>query len=164
MKKTICLLLLALLLAGCADTGAAEPPVSGPPAGAPAVMSAPEQVPEQELEHEPEHEHQPAEEPAVTDEPEMVYCGNTITTIVTRDGGEYSIEGDDSIALTDLLLHLVYADNFCRCMPEYTIDTEFGSGYGVNLSEAYARDGSGQVPLTSEQVELIQGIIERACA
>ena len=43
------------------------------------------------------------------------------------------------------------------------MDTEFGSGYGVNLAQSYARCESGQAALTAEQTEAIRGILDRNC-
>lgn len=114
----------------------------------------------------PESEtHTPASEPQmVKDEEPGGYCGNTITKILLDDE-TYSFWGDDSVALTDMLLHLNYADGLCRCPVEFTVDTEFddGSGYGVNLESAFVRHGENQCPLTSEQIEEIQGIVDRNC-
>ena len=94
------------------------------------------------------------------------YCGNTVTTIsreerVWDEPWEASFWGEDSVALTDLLLYLDYSGDVCRCLPEYSVDTEFGTGYGVNLTEGYARSGGGQTDLTEEQVEQIREILER---
>ena len=76
----------------------------------------------------------------------------------------FSFWGDDSVALTDLLLYLDYSGDVCRCMPEYRVDTEFGTGYGINLTEGYARCGDGQASLTAEQAEQIQAILDRQTA
>ena len=46
---------------------------------------------------------------------------------------------DDSVALTDLLLYLDYSGEVCTCLPEYSVDTEFGAGYGVSLTGGFAR-------------------------
>ena len=51
----------------------------------------------------------------------------------------------------------------CRCLPEFTVDTEFGGGYGVNLTESYARCESGQAALTAEQTDAIRDVLERNC-
>ena len=59
------------------------------------------------------------------------------------------------------LWYLDYSGDVCRCLPEYSVDTEFGTGYGVNLTEGYARSGGGQTDLTEEQVEQIREILER---
>ena len=95
------------------------------------------------------------------------YCGNTVTAIYpeSRSTGEdwkASFWGGDSVALTDLLLYLDYQEGICRCLPEYSVETEFSEEpYGVNLSSGYARHGEGQVELTEEQVELIRDILDR---
>lgn len=95
------------------------------------------------------------------------YCGNTQTTISrnTRMGGEpagKTFMYDDSVALTDLLLYLDYSGQVCKCLPEYFVKTEFGEEeYEISLSEGYARYNGRQVSLTAEQLELIQGIVDR---
>lgn len=109
------------------------------------------------------HSHVPAEEPQTVEDPVSGYCGNTVTK-VTVGGEEYSFWGSDSVTLTDILINLDYdPDQVCRCMTEFTVDTEFGSGYGVNLTESYARCDSGQAPLTKEQAETIRDILDRNC-
>ena len=108
------------------------------------------------------HTHVPAETPQMISEPVISgYCGNTVTTVYEEDGGTYSFWGSDSVSLTDILLHLSYEEGCCRCIPEYTVDTEFGTGYGLNLSEAYARYGGKQATLTEEQVVLLMDVMER---
>ena len=109
------------------------------------------------------HSHAPAEESLTVDDPVVGYCGNTITDVVLNDE-TFSFWGGDSVTLTDILINLSYdPDQICRCLPEFTVNTEFGSGYSVSLSDAYARCESGQAALTAEQVEQIQGILERNC-
>lgn len=109
------------------------------------------------------HTHQPADQSQTVDDPVSGYCGNTVTK-VTVDGEEYSFWGGDSVALTDILENLAYDPaQVCRCMTEFTVDTEFGSGYGMNLTESFARCESGQATLTAEQTETIRGIIARNC-
>ena len=104
-----------------------------------------------------------AEEPQTAADPVTVYCGNTVTE-VTLDGETYSFWGGDSVNLTDIVINLAYdPGSICRCLPEFTVDTEFGDGYGVNLTESYVRCEAGQAPLTAEQTEEIRGIIERNC-
>lgn len=121
--------------------------------------------------------HEPAEEPQTVADPVSGYCGNTVTEVVLDeenlafwgsdslpvDAGTYSFWGSDSVALTDLLINLDYADDVCRCLPEFTVNTEFGDGYGVNLTEHYVRYGDHQCPITEEQAELIRGVLERNC-
>ncbi len=94
------------------------------------------------------------------------YCGNTVTTVsresrVWDEPWEASFWGDDSVTLTDLLRYLDYSGDVCRCLPEYNVDTEFGAGYGVNLTAGYVRHDGGQTDLTEEQTELIREILER---
>ena len=107
--------------------------------------------------------HAPAAEPQTVENPVTGYCGNTVTE-VTLDGETYSFWGDDSVALTDIVINLAYnSEAICRCLPEFTVDTEFGNGYGVNLSDHYVRCEAGQALLTAEQAEKIRGILERNC-
>ncbi len=109
------------------------------------------------------HAHAPTEEPKTVADPISGYCGNTVTEI-TLDGETYSFWGSDSVALTDILINLAYdPDHICRCPTAFTVDTEFGDGYGVNLTESFARCEAGQAALTAEQAETIQGILERNC-
>lgn len=110
---------------------------------------------------EPPDIHAPAAEPQTVDNPVTGYCGNTVTT-VKLDGEEFSFWGDDSVALTDIVINLAYdPERICRCLPEFTVDTEFGDGYGVNLTESYARCDKGQASLTAEQTKTIREIVER---
>lgn len=109
------------------------------------------------------HTHTPAEESLTVESPVSGYCGNTVTT-VHLGGQDYSFWGGDSVTLTDILISLAYdPSQVCRCLPEFTVDTEFGSGYGVNLAQSYARCESGQAALTAEQTEAIRGILDRNC-
>lgn len=107
--------------------------------------------------------HAPAAEPQTVEDPVTGYCGNTVTE-VTLDGETYSFWGDDSVTLTDIVINLAYdPEAVCRCLPEFTVDTEFGDGYGVNLTGSYVRCEAGQASLTAEQTEIIRGIMERNC-
>lgn len=129
-----------------------------------------ENVPEETLESLEElgydfgrHVHAPAAEPETVEDPVSGYCGNTVTK-VTLDGETYSFWGSDSVTLTDILINLAYdPDQICRCAAEFTVDTEFGTGYGVNLTESFARREAGQADLTAEQAETIRDIIARNC-
>ncbi len=106
------------------------------------------------------HTHKPAETEQTVDEPFIGYCGNTITTIYFEGGKSHTFMSGNSVTVTDILLNLKYDKNkICKCLPEYTIDTEFGSGYGVNLSEGYARCKEGQADLTKEQIKTLKEII-----
>lgn len=166
-RWTVLFSALALLLAlaacgapaGGGDGGADVPP---PAAGEPAPET-PERAPE---EAEVDCVHRPSQGDNLVEHEPAGYCGNTVTT-VSREAWmgngpwEASFWGDDSVALTDLLLYLDYSGDVCRCLPEYNVDTEFGTGYGVNLTEGYARHDGGQTDLTEEQVSQIREILER---
>ncbi len=87
-------------------------------------------------------------------------CGNTQAEI-TLDGQSYTIAGGDAIALSRLLENLPYDPNgICRCMAEFTVDTELLEGIEVSLGNAFARCDQGQASLTQQQVQTIQGILE----
>lgn len=152
-------LALALTLTACAaSAGSVSPPGSVPEEPGQTDVSQPE---------EPDHSHQRAQADNILPHEEVGYCGNTITKVrqnerLEEDPWEVSFWGSDSVALTDLLIHLDYSGEICRCLPEYYVDTEFSQeAYGLNLTSGYVRYGEGQVELTQEQVELIQGILER---
>lgn len=109
-----------------------------------------------------EHTHQTASEPQTVDDPVSGYCGNTRTTLYI-DGEAYTFMYDESVTLTDILINLDYDPNkLCKCLPEYTVDTEFGKGYGINLTDGYARCEKGQAELTAGQIDQIRSIIDWA--
>ena len=108
------------------------------------------------------HTHQPADAPQTVDEPVSGWCGNT-SAAVSADGREYTLWGGDAIALTDILINLDYAPEVCRCVTEYTAETELGASYGINLTESFARCEAGQAALTAEQTATIRDIIDRNC-
>lgn len=93
------------------------------------------------------------------------YCGNTWTTVTYPYRGERewsaSFMYGPSVELTDLLRWLDYSRPICRCLPEYRVDTEFGTDYGVNLSQGYVRHGDGQAELTAEQVTRLAELLDR---
>lgn len=109
-----------------------------------------------------DHTHRIAATEQTVDDPFTGYCGNTQTTLYV-DGKAYTFMGGHSVTLTDILLNLDYDPmKVCRCLPEYTVDTEFGAGYGIHLSEGYARCEKGQADLTREQIDAIREIINWA--
>ena len=154
--------LLALLLTACGgERKTQEPSQEDLPESIPTSLKM-----ENPSDSEEEHSHQPAETAQTVEDPVSGYCGNTVTSVRSwPDWEEVSFWGSDSVTLTDIVINLDYdPDAVCRCAPEYRVDTEFGDGYGVNLTEAYARCDAGQAPLTTEQVEAIQSVILRNCA
>ena len=69
----------------------------------------------------------------------------------------------NSVTLTDILVNLKYDPHMlCNCFAEFTVDTEFGAGYEINLTESFVRWEKGQAVLTREQVDTIAKIIHWA--
>lgn len=99
---------------------------------------------------------------------QFLYCGNTVTKIKSIAGGISSgsnyvtinaeFWGDDSVFVTDTLRKLDYSGGMCKCMAEYSVETEFGS-FSINLSQKYARNEKGQSDLDATTVEKIKNII-----
>ena len=82
------------------------------------------------------HSHSPANEAQTVDDPVTGYCGNTQTTIYFDNGKSHTFMSGNSVTMTDILVNLKYDKNkLCKCLPEYKVDTEFGTGYGINLTE-----------------------------
>lgn len=109
-----------------------------------------------------DHSHQVAVEAQTVENPVTGYCGNTQTTLYIGDK-EYSFMYGHSVTLTDILINLDYDPmRVCRCCSEYTVDTEFGKGYEINLSQGYARCEKGQADMTQEQIDKIAEIIKWA--
>lgn len=109
---------------------------------------------------ETDHTHQPAKEEQTVSDPFVGYCGNTQTTIYFKDNKSYTFMSGNSVTMTDILLNLDYdTKKLCNCSPEYKVDTEFGLGYGINLTEGYARCDKGQAELTKEQIDKLKEII-----
>lgn len=109
--------------------------------------------------------HANTQEEQRVDEPISGFCGNTVTTVYLRsEETGVSFMYDDSVILTELLVNLDYKpENLCKCIMEnyYTVDTEFGKGYQINLDGAFVRCDKGQANLTEKQVAIIKEIIER---
>lgn len=88
------------------------------------------------------------------------YCGN-MEVIVNLDGTVYTLSGSDAVTITDILAWLDYdSDTVCRCMAEFTVDTELLTGIQVNLTQSFARCEKGQAALTESQTEAIREIID----
>lgn len=108
------------------------------------------------------HVHMTALRPQTVENPVTGYCGNTWTTLYIGKK-EYSFMYGNSVTLTDILVNLKYDPmQVCRCPAEYMVDTEFGKGYGINLTAGYARCDKGQADLTQEQIDTITEIIKWA--
>ena len=95
-------------------------------------------------------------------DPESVgYCGNMVTRIHI-DGKEYSFMYSYSVSLTHMLRFLDYKTEKAEVqyVVDLVVDTEFGNGYGVNLSEGFIVCDKGRAELTKEQVAEINEIVE----
>lgn len=152
MKKIFAILLagtLLLCLAGCYRSNI----ISQNPSFDSSTM------PPEQTDEGTDHTHHVATEAQTVDDPVTGYCGNIQTTLRIKDKA-YTFMYGHSVTLTDILINLNYNPLFvCRCLPEYTVDTEFGKGYGINLTEGYARCEKGQADLTQEQIDQIAAII-----
>lgn len=106
------------------------------------------------------HTHSPADKEQTVDDPVSGYCGNTQTTIYFENDKSHTFMYGNSVTMTDILVNLKYNHNkVCKCLPEYRVDTEFGTGYGINLTEGYARCDKGQADLTREQIDKLKEIV-----
>ena len=108
-----------------------------------------------------DHTHAPADEPESANGTDTGSCGNTSVT-VTLDGSAYTLSGSDAVTLTAILENLDYdPQSVCNCLAEFTVETEVGTEYEVNLTEYFARCDAGQAALTQEQADTIREVIER---
>ena len=108
------------------------------------------------------HIHMTALTPQTVEDPVTGYCGNTQTRLYI-DGKEYWFMYGYSVTLTDLLVNLDYdPGKVCRCMAQYTADTEFGTNYQIHLDYGFVRCDLGQADLTQGQIQTIADIINWA--
>lgn len=159
-KFLSCCIPVFLLLSACGVSAQNDENIikTSEPANVSAVQSEP-----------PAHSHTPSAENHTIAHEETGYCGNTVTTITRTilpgtEPLELTFWGSDSVTLTDFLRYLDYSEDICRCLPEYHVDTEFGTDYGINLTESYVRYHDKQASLTAEQVQMIQDILDRQSA
>ena len=109
----------------------------------------------------PDDDHVPADEPESANGTETGSCGNTSAT-VTLDGSAHTISGSNAVTLTAILENLDYnSDDICSCSTEFTVETEIGTEYEVNLTEYFARCDAGQAALTQKQADAIREIVQR---
>lgn len=107
------------------------------------------------------HTHAPADEPESANGTENGSCGSTSVT-VTLDGSTHTISGSDAVTLTAILENLDYdPQSVCNCLAEFTVETEIGTEYEVNLTEYFARCDAGQAALTRKQADAIREIVQR---
>lgn len=108
-----------------------------------------------------DHTHAPADEPESANGTDTGYCGNTSVT-VTLDESVYTLSGSDAVTLTAILENLDYdPQSVCNCLAEFTVETEVGTEYEVNLTEYFARCDAGQAALTRKQADAIREIVQR---
>lgn len=109
----------------------------------------------------PDDDHAPADEPETTGGTEDGSCGNTSVT-VTLGGSTHTISSSDAVTLTAILENLDYDPQaVCNCLVEFTVETEIGTEYEINLTEYFARSDAGQAALTQKQVDAIGEIIDQ---
>ncbi|MDO4568248.1 MAG: hypothetical protein Q4B99_04725 [Clostridia bacterium] len=95
-------------------------------------------------------------------------CSNPVTIVsysfetgsTVNDGPKWVFCGAMSSALSELLDGLEYDEELCRCIPEFWITTESGKSYGVHMADGYARYGGGQTSLSTEQLAVIQTVLD----
>ncbi len=161
------------MMAGGAKSGAlAEAPAAAAPASPMEMEAALQEAPAADVEAPeqnhastdakpaaPDHRHGFAEKSTAETEASGGWCGNT-QAWVWLDAEKYTLAGSDAIVLTEILQNLAYDPNaLCRCMAEFTVDTELMTGIEVSLTNAFARCDLGQASLTKQQVEIIQDIL-----
>ena len=128
---------------------------AAPESAAPALGEAKADRPDDE------HTHAPADEPESANGTDTGSCGNTSVT-VTLDGSAHTISGSDAVTLTAILENLDYdPQSVCNCPAEFTVETEVGTEYEVNLTEYFARCDAGQAALTRKQADAIREIVQR---
>ncbi len=94
---------------------------------------------------------QPAD---ITDAPAL-----SVPITVTHSGESRTLSEADSAVILELLEALDYSPHkVCKCLPEYTLQTEQGT-YGISLKEGYARCKLGQASLTQAQKEQLTRIL-----
>lgn len=115
---------------------------------------------EEKADH-PDDDHAPADEPESANGAETGSCGSTSVT-VTLDGSAHTISGSDAVTLTTILENLNYdPQSVCNYLAEFTVETEVGTEYEVNLTEYFARCDAGQAALTRKQADAIREIVQR---
>ena len=144
-----------------ADEAKAEAPAAEVPAED-AMVSSSVTGSENSMEEELciDHSHRFAEAGDPGEDVPSGYCGNMLTTVYL-DEMNFTLAGSYSVTITDILINLNYDPNeVCRCLAEFTVDTEMLPGIEVNLTEGFARCEKGQAALTESQTETIREIID----
>ena len=80
---------------------------------------------------------------------------------VRLEDQEYLLEEKEGMKLLNLLRDQTYdISQICRCDVEFTVITEFGVEYGVNLKEGFVRCERGQAFLSNEDMQKIQTFLD----
>ena len=136
--------------APAADAPAAAAPMEDAPAADAPAAEAPM------LEEDLSAEYATADEPA-----EDIYVPYPQVT-VHLDGNDYVLETKEGGALLELLKNQVYEESQrCKCDIDFTVVTEFGMEYQINLQEGFARTKQGQAFLSSADVQKIEAVLAK---
>ena len=110
---------------------------------------------------------QPPHEHTVVDPSEISDCllqvdPNVVTSIYgDRQQWAITLNQEDSVALAQILLDVVYTPETCRCMAEHLVKTDYEK-YEINLTEGFARCDNVQGVFTPEQLQQVTEIVNRA--
>ena len=156
---------LCILLAGAVamrNLGFEKAPEAAAPPMAPMpeaeAAPAPEAAPEAAAPEEAMRDEQSLAEPAI--DPDTIF-GPTVEVSIQLDGQTYLLETKEGMDLLSLLKDQAYdVSQLCKCDIEFTVVTEFGVKYHVNLQEGFVRCEQGQAFLSNEDMQNIQAILE----
>lgn len=105
-----------------------------------------------------EHRHGFAEE----QEPAETSAGAFGEVTVFLGKETHILEGEDAARVAEILAGLEYDPvRLCRCMAEFTVETEHMPAVQINLQQAFARCETGQADLTEAQVMTLRAVLER---
>ena len=155
---------LCILLAGAVamrNLGFEKAPEAAAPPMAPMpeaeAAPAPEAAPEAAAPEEAMRDEQSLAEPAI--DPDTIF-GPTVEVSIQLDGQTYLLETKEGMELLSLLKDQAYdVSQLCKCDIEFTVVTEFGVKYHVNLQEGFVRCEQGQAFLSNEDMQKIQSVL-----
>ena len=106
----------------------------------------------------PSHTHAVAEHPQTIENP-LTRTSQTLEVTVSIAGEAHSFQGRHALTMTNILFNLAFDPaKVCDCEAEYTVDTQFGTGYQINLTHGFVRCEQGQADLTTEQIYRIREV------
>ena len=112
-----------------------------------------------------QHRHEPETGDNTGPSDSIGYTDDFAIEIIRSGSGsevKTTVSGQEAIDTAMLLGKLKYDSDVCKCIPEYTVTTDSGVVYGVDLDSSYARCGVCQVQLTSAQVDMLREIFSKA--